>query len=100
MYQPNFCAECGARIERVHWHWRTSRCFCPNCAKRFRRGRIIRPLAACLLLFALGYGAGRAMRPAPPPLVASDVQVTHASPPAAIQRLRASSFFACALRFS
>ena len=81
MYKPNFCAECGTRIERVRWSLWTSRRFCPTCAKRFRRGRIIRPLAVGLLIFAFGYGAGRAMRTAPPPLVvASDAQTGHAPP--------------------
>ena len=69
MYRPNFCAECGARIERTRWRWWTSRRFCPNCAQQFRRGRITQTLAACLLLVGLGFGAGRAMRPAPPPLI-------------------------------
>jgi hypothetical protein len=69
MYRPNFCAECGARIERMRWRVWTSRHFCPNCAPQFRRGRITRPLAACLLLVGLGFGVGRALRPAPPPLV-------------------------------
>ncbi len=69
MYKPNFCAECGARIERARWRWWTSRRFCPNCAPRFRRGRITRPLLAGALLAGLSFGAGRALRPAPPPLV-------------------------------
>jgi hypothetical protein len=69
MYRPNFCAECGARIERARWRWWTSRRFCPNCAQHFRRGHIVKLLVACALLVGLGYGAGRATRPAPPPLV-------------------------------
>ncbi len=71
MYQPNFCAECGARIERARWRWWTSRRFCPNCALRFRRSRIARPLLAGLLLCGLSFSAGRALRPAPPPLLVS-----------------------------
>lgn len=69
MYKPNFCAECGARIERARWRWWTSRRFCPPCALRFRRGRVARPLLAGLLLCGLGFSAGRALRPAAPPLV-------------------------------
>lgn len=72
MYKPNFCAECGARIERARWRWWTSRRFCPHCAQRFRRGRIMRPLLAGLLLCGLGFSAGRALRPAPPPLVVAN----------------------------
>jgi hypothetical protein len=91
MYRPNFCAECGARIERVRWHWWTSRRFCPNCERQFRRTRITQPLFVCLLLLGLGFGAGRALRPAPPPLVVAngtqpapvllaDAVATHAAP--------------------
>ena len=32
MYKPNFCCECGARVERSRWHMWTSRKFCPDCA--------------------------------------------------------------------
>ena len=70
-YKPNFCAECGERIERLRWRVWTSRRFCPNCEKRFRRGRIVRPLVACLLLIAFGFSVGRALKPAPPPLIIS-----------------------------
>ncbi len=69
VYKPNFCAECGARIERTRWHWWMSRRFCPNCERPDRRGRIVRLLVACLSIFGLGFGLGRALRPAPPPLI-------------------------------
>ncbi|MDQ1590557.1 MAG: hypothetical protein QOG71_1184 [Pyrinomonadaceae bacterium] len=69
MYKPNFCAECGGRVARVRWRAWTSRRFCDGCDRRFRRGRVTRALAACVALLGAGYVAGRAMRPAPPPLV-------------------------------
>lgn len=69
MYRPNFCAECGERIIRPRWHLWTSRRFCPNCAPRLRNTRLLLPALACLSLFILGLGAGRALHPAPPPLV-------------------------------
>ncbi|HEX8635856.1 MAG TPA: hypothetical protein VF703_17030 [Pyrinomonadaceae bacterium] len=69
MYQPNFCAECGGRVARVRWRVWTSRRFCVGCEKRFRRGRLLRPLVACVALLGVGFGVGRAMRDAPPPLV-------------------------------
>ncbi len=68
-YKPNFCAECGERIERLCWRAWTSRRFCPACAKLFRRERIGWPLLACLALVATGFAVGRALRPAPPPLI-------------------------------
>ncbi|MBA3321067.1 MAG: hypothetical protein H0T45_06420 [Pyrinomonadaceae bacterium] len=60
MYQPNFCAECGAQIVRERWRWWTSRRFCPACAGGLgRRARFARPLlAACGALLALGFIAG------------------------------------------
>ncbi|HLL71208.1 MAG TPA: hypothetical protein VK363_07230 [Pyrinomonadaceae bacterium] len=70
MYRPNFCAECGERITRLRWRAWTSRRFCDGCdRKKFRRGRIVWPLAACAALLGLGYVGGRAVRPAAPPLL-------------------------------
>lgn len=69
MYKPNFCAECGGRVVRLRWRAWTSRRFCAGCDKRFRRGRVVRSLVACVALAGAGFAAGRAMRHAPPPLV-------------------------------
>lgn len=69
MYRPNFCAECGEAITRLRWRVWTSRRFCAGCEKRFRRGRVLWPVAACGALVGLGFVGGRAMRHAPPPLV-------------------------------
>ena len=67
MYRPNFCAECGERVLRERWRAWTSRRFCPACEKRFGRAWV-RPLAACCLIAASAFAAGRLMRPQPPPL--------------------------------
>jgi hypothetical protein len=69
MYKPNFCAECGERVERSRWHLWTSRRFCITCARRFQRLQILLPLMAGLALFSLGLIAGRSQRSAPPPLI-------------------------------
>lgn len=78
MYKPNFCAECGTRIERARWRPWTSGRFCEACDGRFRRGRVVRPLAACAVLLVAGFTAGRLVQPAPPPLLVERAQV-HAS---------------------
>ena len=78
MYQPNFCAECGARIARSRWHLWTSRRFCHDCAPRMRAARILLPLLAGAILFSLGLGAGRAVRPDTPPLVIQRSQLSTA----------------------
>ena len=69
MYKPNFCADCGARIERLRWHPWTSRRFCVACSRRLRRSLMLLPTIAAITLFSLGLLAGRLVRPAPPPLV-------------------------------
>ncbi|HEV7902555.1 MAG TPA: hypothetical protein VGO96_01840 [Pyrinomonadaceae bacterium] len=69
MYRPNFCAECGEAITRLRWRVWTSRRFCEACEKRFRTGRVMWPVVACVALVASGFIGGRAMRPATPPLV-------------------------------
>lgn len=69
MYKPNFCAECGERVERERWRAWTSRRFCQACAARFRRRRFAWPLVACAALLIAGFVAGRMGRPASPPLV-------------------------------
>jgi len=69
MYKPNFCAECGAKLLRLRWHFWTSRRFCNDCARRLRKTRFIPALFAALAFVSAGYVAGRARRPAPPPLI-------------------------------
>jgi len=69
MYRPNFCSECGAKILRLHWHAWTSRRFCDGCSKRLLKQRLTIPLVAAIALLSIGMIAGRAGRPAPPPLI-------------------------------
>lgn len=69
MYRPNFCSECGAKILRLHWHTWHSRRFCDQCARRFRKPRLITPTVTVLATLATGLIAGRALRPTPPPLI-------------------------------
>jgi hypothetical protein len=68
MYKPNFCAECGTRLLRLRWHFWTSRKFCDKCARSLRKERFVPLLFAAAALIGFGYFAGRAGRPAPPPL--------------------------------
>lgn len=83
MYKPNFCSECGARVERPRWRVWTSRRFCADCAPRFRRAQILLPTFAGTILFVVGLVLGRAARPAPPPLMVERGQLAElAAPPA------------------
>jgi hypothetical protein len=69
MYRPNFCSDCGSRIERARWRLWTSRRFCRDCAPRFRRAQFLLPIIAGTALFCIGLAFGRVARPAPPPLI-------------------------------
>jgi hypothetical protein len=70
MYRPNFCAECGARVERARWRLWTSGRFCAGCARRFRKARLLAPAVAGAGLLLSGFVVGRLMSPAsPPPIV-------------------------------
>jgi hypothetical protein len=68
-YQPNFCAECGAKLLRLHWHFWTSRKFCDECARLLRKQRLGSALLAVLALLGAGFVVGRIRQPARPPLI-------------------------------
>lgn len=69
MYRPNFCAECGAQVVRLHWRVWTSRRFCDHCAPGFLRSAAAQLAVATLMVFFVGLVIGRAVRPAIPPLM-------------------------------
>ena len=69
MYRPNFCNDCGEKIERRKWRWWTNRRFCVRCTTRLRGGAFIKvPLIAGALMLA-AFFAGSVRREAPPPLI-------------------------------
>jgi len=88
LYKPNFCAECGTRVERAHWRVWTNRRFCANCAGRFRKGRIITPLVLCAALISGGFLLGRAVRHAAPPLIVGRGELSLAPVPQEAVALR------------
>ena len=69
MYKPNFCSECGARIERSRWRLWTSRQYCSDCEPGHRNAQLRLLLVSGAIFFTLGLIIGRAARPAPPPLI-------------------------------
>jgi hypothetical protein len=68
MYKPNFCAECGTKLLRLRWYFWTSRKFCNDCARRFRKQRFGPWLLAGITVAGMAYILGRASRHPPPPL--------------------------------
>ncbi len=59
LYKPNFCAECGEKIERDSWHFWTSRSFCENCEPVFRANRIVPAAMLGAFLFIGGFFFGQ-----------------------------------------
>lgn len=59
LYQPNFCCQCGTKIERLDWKFWTSRRFCEACEKDFRKEEWIpKIMAGLIILFGiLGFGS-------------------------------------------
>lgn len=69
MHRPNFCAECGVKIIRLHWHPWTSRRFCDACARRLRKERLMLPLITAIIVFSIGMVTGKSIRPPAPALI-------------------------------
>lgn len=59
LYKPNFCAECGERIEREDWHFWTSRSLCENCEPVFRANRLVPAAFLCVIVFVAGMFFGQ-----------------------------------------
>jgi hypothetical protein len=93
LYKPNFCAECGEKIERESWHFWTSRSFCENCEPVFRANRIV-PVAflgAGLFFTGIFFGQAGQRYQKPPP-----VTVTQSAAAAEKPQIAAPKQFAAA----
>lgn len=58
-FRPNFCANCGERIERAQWGVLTSRRFCPVCETQYK-GQDLIPraiVAGGLIIGVFGFGS-------------------------------------------
>ena len=58
LYKPNFCCNCGEKIERVDWNLLTSRRFCDACAAENKRHDRLPQSAVAGGLLALMFGLG------------------------------------------
>lgn len=59
LYKPNFCCNCGEKIERVEWNLLTSRRFCPACATEHKKADYAprTAVAAGVLVGVFGLGS-------------------------------------------
>lgn len=58
-FRPNFCANCGEKIERAHWGVLTSRRFCLVCETQYK-GQDLIPraiVAGALIVGIFGFGS-------------------------------------------
>lgn len=69
LHRPNFCAECGAKILRLHWRLWTNRKFCDLCARALRRQRWTITGLITSVVFITGFFVGYKLQPSPPPLI-------------------------------
>lgn len=68
LHRSNFCPQCGVQITRTSWRvWR--RCFCEPCGATYGRRSLTQLAVAGLVVLAIGFAAGRCLRPPEPPLV-------------------------------
>lgn len=58
LYRPNFCCNCGEKIERVDWHLTVSRRFCDTCSIENRRHDYVPRIAVAAGTLALMFGLG------------------------------------------
>jgi hypothetical protein len=58
LYRPNYCCNCGEKIERVEWNLLTSRRFCEVCSIEKRAYDIVPRLAVAAGALAMMFGFG------------------------------------------
>lgn len=59
LYRPNYCSNCGEKVERVDWGFFTSRRFCCICETEFKGHDILvrAGIGAALAIGVVGVGA-------------------------------------------
>ncbi len=57
-YKPNYCCNCGVKIDRVDWNLLTSRKFCEVCEIEFKGSELLPKVGAAVLLVFGIFGAG------------------------------------------
>ena len=105
LYKPNYCCNCGEKIERVDWNLLTSRRFCESCAVEKRHHdyglRILTASGVLAIMFGIGnlWGTSDSDRQmaAPIPLTSKSAEnspptpIVKAGPVAAVASLNADS---------
>ena len=86
LYKPNFCCNCGEKIERMEWNLLTSRRFCPSCSPELKRHDLLPRASVVAGGLALMFGFGSlwaGSEAAPPAATAQPVGIRTAVAPTA-----------------
>ncbi len=73
-YTPNFCCECGAKIERIDWKPWTSRRFCENCEQSFAKQEWLPRVLVCAGILGVIFGFGSYLSNPEKPLTVTTTQ--------------------------
>jgi hypothetical protein len=79
-YKPNYCCNCGEKIERVNWTFTTSRRFCDVCKDDFVLQRLAPKLFVGLMAVIGIFGVGSYWRSGEKPLNVSSKQFAAIAP--------------------
>ncbi len=79
-YKPNYCCNCGEKIERVNWSFTTSKQFCDVCQTDFVLKERLPQLFIVLMAFVGLFGVGSYWRGGEKPLNVSTKQFAANAP--------------------
>lgn len=70
-YKPNFCCECGEKIEKENRKWWESRKFCDDCAAHSSelKTRIFKSVFGAIVLIGIGFLVASSISEKKPPVV-------------------------------
>lgn len=80
LYKPNYCCNCGEKIERVNWSFTASRRFCDVCKNDFMAQELLPKVFVGLMAIVGIFGAGSYLRSGEKPLNVLNKQPVAASP--------------------
>lgn len=75
LYQPKFCCNCGAEIQRIEWHWYTSGRFCELCETQYKFYDFVPRIVVGIAVFFGIAGIGFYLQKPENPLNASRHQI-------------------------
>jgi hypothetical protein len=74
--KPNFCSECGEKVEKENRKWWESRKFCDDCARHFDKlpNRILKYFVGAFVFTGIGFLIANSIPQRKPPIVSSNNQ--------------------------